>query len=88
MQCPQQTFGLALGVTGVGQRLGDFTTPAFTLPAYARWDAGVYYRRGRWNSSVYFENIFDTVYYAGSVNQFEVFPGAPFNVRAQVAYRF
>lgn len=88
IQDEQRTLGLALGVVYVGQRLGDFVNPPFLLPDYTRWDAGIYYVRGRLDASVYFENLFDTVYYTGSVNQFEVFPGAPFNVRAQIGCRF
>jgi iron complex outermembrane receptor protein len=88
VQNERRTFGVGLGVIRVGQRLGDYTTPAFYLPEYTRWDAGVYYRQGRFDASCYFENIFDTTYYTGSVSQYEVFPGAPFNFRTQVSYRF
>ena len=85
-QC--RTFGLGLGVIYVGDRLGDFVTPAFLLPAYTRCDAGIYYRQGRCDLSGYFENIFDARYYVGSVSQYEVYPGAPFNVRVQLSYHF
>jgi hypothetical protein len=37
---------------------------------------------------MYFENIFDARYYTGSISQFQVYPGAPFSVRAQLGCRF
>ena len=87
-------FGVGLGAIYVGNRVGDvlqgppFTTPPFMLPSYTRWDAGLYYRQGRLDASVYFENIFNETYYTSSISQFEVFPGAPFNVKGQLTYRF
>ena len=84
-QC--QTLGVGLGLVYVGDRLGDYYSP-LVLPAYTRCDAGVYYRRGRLDASLFIENLFDTVYYASSINQYEVFPGAPFNVKGQLTCRF
>jgi iron complex outermembrane receptor protein len=83
----KRTFGTALGVVYVDTRRAAFTGD-LRLPAYMRWDAGVYYNKGRFNSAVYLENLFDKGYYAGSVNQFQVTPGAPFNVRAQMGVTF
>jgi iron complex outermembrane receptor protein len=93
IQEEERTLGLALGMIVVGERLGDFAqtappSPEFFLPGYTRWDAGIYYKRGRLDSSVYFENVFDTRYYTSSLSQYQIFPGAPFTVRAQVGYRF
>jgi iron complex outermembrane recepter protein len=88
IQCPHRTLGVGLGVVYVGERLGDYVSPAFTLPDYTRWDAGIYYTYNRLDMSLYFENIFDAHYYTGSISQFEVFPGAPFNLRGQLCYRF
>jgi len=91
MQCKHQTMGLALGMIHVGERLGDYIAPPnprFFLPSYTRWDAGVYYRRGRLDTSLYFENIFDTEYFTSSLSQYQVTPGNPFTVRAQVGLRF
>ncbi len=91
IQEEQRTLGAALGVMFVGERLGDYIAPPaaqFFLPGYTRWDAGLYYRRGRLDTSLYLENLFDTRYYTSSLSQLQIFPGAPFNVRAQVGYRF
>ncbi len=82
-----RTLGVGLGVVYVGDRLGDYYSP-LVLPSYTRWDAGLYYKQGRLDANVYFENIFNETYYTSSINQYEVFPGAPFNFRAQVGYRF
>jgi iron complex outermembrane receptor protein len=90
-------FGLGLGVVCVGDRIGGYdepmappgsTVPGVVLPGYTRWDSGLYYRYGQFDLNAYFENIFGTRYYTGSVNQFEIYPGAPFNVRVQLSYRF
>ncbi len=62
--------------------------PQFLLPDYTRWDAGVYYKRGRLDTSLYVENIFDTRYYTSSISQYQIMPGAPFTVRAQAGWRF
>ena len=90
IQEEQRTLGLALGAIFVGERLGDYLVPPaqFFLPGYTRWDAGLYYRRGRLDTSLYLENLFDTRYYTSSISQLQIFPGAPFNVRAQVGCRF
>lgn len=82
-----RTLGVGLGVVYVGDRLGDYYS-SLVLPSYTRWDAGVYYRRGSLNVSLFVENLFDTVYYTSSINQYEVFPGAPINVKGQATYRF
>jgi iron complex outermembrane receptor protein len=73
--------GAAAGLIYLDQRPGDLAN-TFNLPAYSRWDAGMYYTRGRFNGGVYLENLFDKQYAASSINQFQVFPGAPFNCRA------
>ena len=91
IQEEQRMLGLALGVIFVGERLGDYIAPPgpqFYLPGYTRWDAGVYWRRGRLDTSLYLENLFDTRYYTSSISQYQIFPGAPLTVRAQVGCRF
>ena len=86
-----RTVGIGLGAIYVGERLGDYIVPPgpqFFLPAYTRWDAGLYYHHDRFDMALYYENIFNTRYYTSSISQFQVQPGAPFNVRAQLSYRF
>jgi iron complex outermembrane receptor protein len=87
IQNDDQTFGVAGGMVYNGKRIGDQAN-TFQLPDYARFDAGIYYTRHYWNAQVYFENIFDRRYYTGSLSNLEVFPGAPFTVKAQVGVTF
>jgi iron complex outermembrane receptor protein len=82
-----QTIGAALGMVYVGDRPGDIID-SFSLPGYTRWDAGLYYTRGQLSASLYFENIFNKYYDTGSINNLEIFPGAPFTVRALVSVKF
>ncbi len=96
VQTPERVFGLGLGTVCVGDRIGGYdqpnppaaTVPGVILPGYTRWDSGIYFRQGRFDVNAYFENVFGTRYYTGSVNQFEIYPGAPFNARVQIAYRY
>jgi len=81
------TFGAALGCVYLGQRAADLSNTLF-LPAYTRWDAGVYYQRGRWNASVYLENLFDIQYAAASANVNQINQGAPFNTRATISFLY
>ena len=82
-----RTLGVGLGVVYVGDRLGDYYSP-LVLPSYTRWDAGFYYRHNRMNLNLFVENIFDETYYASSINQFEVMPGAPINFKGQLTVTF
>jgi iron complex outermembrane receptor protein len=82
-----RTLGVGLGVVYVGDRLGDYFSP-LVLPSYTRWDAGLYYRYNRMNLNLFVENIFDETYYTSSISQFEVFPGAPINVKGQLTVTF
>ncbi|REK24021.1 MAG: TonB-dependent siderophore receptor [Planctomycetota bacterium] len=82
-----QTMGAALGLVYLGNRPADLENDLF-LPGFTRWDAGVYYRRGQLGASVYLENLFDIQYAASSVNELQIFQGAPFNVRATLQYYY
>jgi iron complex outermembrane receptor protein len=82
-----RTFGLGLGYVYVGDRRGDYTTP-LVLPSYSRWDMGVYGRYRRLDMTAYIENIFDVRYSTGSINQYQVYPGAPTNFRLQMGVTF
>jgi iron complex outermembrane receptor protein len=92
-----QTVGAALGVVYVGERLASQQAPDpvtqpgapdVLLPGYTRWDAGLYLSRGRFYSAVYLENIFDIEYAVGSIDEFQIFPGAPINARATAGWVF
>jgi iron complex outermembrane receptor protein len=87
VQTQQQTLGGGLGMIFVDDRFASFGGQ-LRLPDYTRFDAGVFYRRDLWDFALYLENLFDKRYYPGSVSDFQVTPGAPFNVRAQAGVTF
>jgi iron complex outermembrane receptor protein len=80
-------WGTALGFVYFGDRPADLENDLI-LPSFGRWDAGLYYQRGRWDTGVYLENLFDLQYAASSLNELQIFQGAPFNVRANVGVTF
>ena len=80
-----QTLGAAIGLVYLDNRPGDLTN-TFDLPSFARWDAGLFYNRGRGYAALYAENLFDVYYAASSIDSFQVAPGAPANVRATVGF--
>ncbi|WP_425617114.1 TonB-dependent receptor [Anatilimnocola sp. NA78] len=87
IQDDSQAFGVALGLVYSDSRPGDLAN-TFVLPSYGRWDGGLFYERGQLRTNVYLENLFDIQYATSSVDQYTVFQGAPFNVRANVTYSF
>jgi iron complex outermembrane receptor protein len=82
-----QTLGVGLGLVYVGQRTANLAA-SVQLPSYTRWDAGLYYRRGPLSAEVYVANLFDIDYAASSTNELRIYPGAPFDLRAQVGWTF
>src|SRR5581483_3050743 len=87
VQTSEQTLGGGLGMMYMDNRLASFGGQ-LRLPAFTRWDAGLFYTRQRWDFSLYFENLFDRQYYASSVGDLQIAPGTPFNVRAQLGVMF
>jgi len=81
------TLGVGLGCVYVGNRSANLAATV-QLPSYTRWDAGLYYRRGQLNALVYVENLFDLRYAVSSSNELRIYPGSPFDVRAQVGWTF
>ena len=87
VQAKDETLGGGLGIVAVDDRLATFGGQ-LRLPDYTRWDAALFYRRQAWDFGLYFENLFDRHYYAGSVTDLQVTPGAPFTVRVQSGVTF
>lgn len=79
------TLGAALGLVYLDSRPGDLEN-TFELPSFGRWDAGLFYNRGRGYAALYAENIFDKYYAASSIDDYQVMPGAPANLRATVGF--
>jgi len=82
-----RTIGAALGLVYLGERPADLSN-TLNLPGYTRWDAGLYYRQGQWNASMYLENLFDIQYAQSSANANQIFQGTPFNGRCMVTYTY
>jgi iron complex outermembrane recepter protein len=82
-----QGFGIGTGVFAVGERQGDLDN-TFTIPAYGRVDALLYYRRENWQAQLNFTNLFDGDYFESSGGRDSVSPGAPFTVRGQLSAEF
>jgi len=78
---------VGLGVQALSDRPGDLQN-SFNLPAYTRWDMGLYYRRRSLTASLYLENLFSEQYYVGTLSSLQIFPGAPFNTRMALRWDF
>lgn len=87
LQDDVQTLGGGLGMTYMDDRLAAFGGN-MRLPDFVRWDAGVFYTRGRIDASLYLQNLFDTRYFASSINDLQVSPGAPFTIRGMLGVSF
>ncbi|HEY2414957.1 MAG TPA: TonB-dependent siderophore receptor [Pirellulaceae bacterium] len=87
IQDDDRIVGAALGLVYAGQRAADLAN-TLTLPGFDRWDAGLFYTRGRMTATVYLENIFDVQYATSSASSLQIFQGAPFNTRANILYSF
>jgi iron complex outermembrane receptor protein len=81
------TLGVGAGLVYVGERPGDLQAD-FYLPGYTRVDAGLFYKRGQFNASVYLENLGNSTYYSGSYDANTITPGAPINFRFMMGYTF
>jgi iron complex outermembrane recepter protein len=82
-----QGFGVGAGVSAVGERQGA-DDDTFTIPAYGRVDALLYYRQDKWQAQLNIENLFNKDYIEGSLTDVNVVPGAPFTVRGQLSAEF
>ena len=74
------------GMFYVDARRGSFGNPDFILPAYIRYDANVGYQAKHWRVQVNFENLTNVKYYNTQGNL--IYPQAPFNVNASIAFNF
>ncbi len=83
IQTPCRTFGLSTGMVYLGERQANIDNK-LQVPGYARWDAGLYYRKGRLNVSLLAENLLDTFYIAAGKSDVANVPGAPFNMKGTV----
>jgi len=75
------------GLTFVGERYAD-NTNLTTLPGYARWDALLGYRTGKWDWRLAVRNITDKTYYGSATSAGQIQFGEPRTVVATAQYRF
>ncbi|MEM6838975.1 MAG: TonB-dependent siderophore receptor [Cyanobacteria bacterium P01_C01_bin.120] len=80
-------LGVGVGVYFQSDRNGDIRVP-FTLPAYTRTDAAIFYRRDQFRAQLNFQNIFDVRYFESARDQFRVVPGAPFTIVGSIGWEF
>ncbi|QYO62190.1 TonB-dependent siderophore receptor [Leptolyngbya sp. 7M] len=80
-------LGVGLGLFFVDERLQD--GGSYTLPAYLRTDASLFYRRDNWRVAINVQNLFDQRYFE-SVNfgRVAIMPGAPLTVVASLTVEF
>ncbi len=87
IQNTTHTLGGGLGMVFVDDRLAAYGG-TLRLPDYTRWDSGIFYKRGLFDAALYIENMFDKRYYAGSVSDLQIAPGAPTTLRGQIGLTF
>jgi catecholate siderophore receptor len=81
-------FALALGAVHQ-TRMYAAVSNTVTLPAFTRFDAGLYYSLpADVSAQINVENIFNTVYYPLANGNNNITPGAPRSVRATLATHF
>jgi catecholate siderophore receptor len=58
------------------------------LPAYARVDASVFYRRGRYEIQANVQNVGNIRYYDAAQSDYQIYPAAPVNATVTGRWRF
>lgn len=97
-------LSLAVGVVSQAKAAGDSASgvtaassttmqipeqPSFYIPGYTLVNVSVGYRfNPHWVARVFVDNVFNTFYYAGSLNANAVMPGIPINPHMSVTYSF
>ncbi len=81
--------GLGAGV-GVVSRAKQFaaTDNLAALPAYARVDASVFYRRARYEVQANLQNIGNIRYFDAAQSDYQIYPAAPVSGTGTVRWRF
>ncbi len=85
------TFPTGWGVSGgLVARASQFasTDNLARLPGYARLDAGVFYRRTRYELQANLQNLGNRRFYDAAQSDYQIYPAAPINGTATARYRF
>ena len=82
---PEKKFQGMLGVSaGLYYKDTTYTSSnkddAVTLPAYAKFDLGVYYSKDNWSLSLNLKNITNKVYYEYGDDDYSIYSGDPRNI--------
>ncbi|MCU0354078.1 MAG: TonB-dependent receptor [Cytophagales bacterium] len=84
-------LGFGLGSNFVTERLGSIVAAGqqpVVLPGYTLFNAAVYYQTGRFQIQLNGNNLTDKTHWVGAYDIIRLFPGAPRNWLASVAYTF
>ncbi len=87
------SYTLANGIGFAGGLVARDTQFAATdnlaqLPAYARVDLSIFYRRARWETQANLQNIGNIRYYDAAQSDYQIYPAAPVNGAVTLRYRF
>ena len=85
------SFSNGWGVSGgLVSRARQFaaTDNLAALPAYTRLDAGVFFRRPRYEVQVNLQNLTNRRYFDSAQNDFQIYPAAPISGTGTVRWRF
>ncbi|MEH1846504.1 MAG: TonB-dependent siderophore receptor [Nostoc sp.] len=84
-------FGAGLGLYYVGDRFVD-SVNTFKLPSYLRTDAALFYRQGKFDAALNFQNLFDVNYFetafGSTPTDTTVYYGYPFTVNFTLGWKF
>lgn len=84
-------FGGGLGLYYVGDRFVD-SVNTFKLPSYLRTDAALFYRQGKFDAALNFQNLFDVNYFetafGSTPTDTTVYSGYPFTVNFTLGWKF
>lgn len=80
-------FGFAGGLVSRAKQFAA-TDNLAVLPAYARVDASVFWRRARYDLQVNIQNVGDVKYYDAAQSDYQIYPAAPINAAVTATWRF
>ena len=80
-------FGLSAGLISRARQFAS-TDNLAALPAYARLDASLFYRRARYELQANIQNLANSRFYDAAQSDYQIFPAAPINASLTARYRF
>lgn len=84
---PLKGVGIGAGGNFVSQRFASLNT-AQTLPAYGVFNAALYYQMKKFQIQMNVNNLTNKTHWVGGYDYIRLFPGAPRNFLATIAYTF